>query len=673
MPFQPKNSLAMIDDSLLIGHIAALKISDRARADKMRKEALGAIRKITESDFHDIADPKRRREALIARKKDVLARREALILFGDAPALTRVIEQNKDYKHPHNLFSAELARTHILYHKRYEGYGNAIVFNIPPALTYSRSKNLPQDVVRSDAIYTAMYSILSGKKFVKKNVLSKSEQQIHTRLNKEKKKLAALLENSEQFLSYTAKVITEETLPPDLAEPHISPDLLPRRAIRDAVNPLDIDLEIKADSADDGGEETRTPRSGKPYAGAGGGYKKRTSAKRGEDEEDSEGADAGSSGGESLENEDPSTMRDRGIRIGTKFAQPLIVKPEKYRVYTGEFDEVVHAADLFDDSRTQMYYMLLAEGNIRPSGFRLPNLRTAFASRVRSDFLFRQEDGAHLDPGALHDIVTAQLPPSDIYMQSRQRADMDTAVVFLLDNSGSMRGQPINFVVRFLMVASDMLQRAGIPFEVLGFTTKRWMGGQSREKWLASKKPSGPGRLNDIRHIIYKDVHERWNVETSPMALMLREGLLKENIDGEAVEWAEQRLLTLPQSRKILIPLSDGAPVDDSTLSVNPGNYLERHLHAVIQRIEREARVEIHALGLGYDTSKFYVNNYSIVSDEDPFVAAAEIIESIASYAPGNERRLAARLRRMRAADPNGHRRPERYRHGRPQPQLAVG
>jgi len=182
----------------------------------------------------------------------------------------------------------------------------------------------------------------------------------------------------------------------------------------------------------------------------------------------------------------------------------------------------------------------------------------------------------------------------------------DTVVTLLLDNSGSMRGRPITLAAISADILARTLERCGVKVEILGFTTRAWKGGMSRDAWIKAGKPALPGRLNDLRHIIYKSADQPWRHARKNLGLMLREGLLKENIDGEALLWAHARLIARPEQRKILMVISDGAPVDDSTLSVNPGNYLEQHLRAVIGWIEQHTDIELTAIGIGHDVTRYY-------------------------------------------------------------------
>ncbi|MBM3629999.1 MAG: cobaltochelatase subunit CobT, partial [Alphaproteobacteria bacterium] len=220
-----------------------------------------------------------------------------------------------------------------------------------------------------------------------------------------------------------------------------------------------------------------------------------------------------------------------------------------------------------------------------------------------------------LDAARLSRVVTNPAYPLS-YKRERDTEFRDTVVGLLIDNSGSMRGRPITVAAMSADILARTLERCGVKVEILGFTTRAWKGGQGRERWLAAGKPSGPGRLNDLRHIVYKSADAPWRRARRSLGLMLREGLLKENIDGEALLWAHERLLPRTEKRKILMVISDGAPVDDSTLSVNPGNYLEKHLREVIEYIEMRSPVELTAIGIGHDVTRYYRRAVTIVDAE---------------------------------------------------------
>jgi cobaltochelatase CobT len=227
---------------------------------------------------------------------------------------------------------------------------------------------------------------------------------------------------------------------------------------------------------------------------------------------------------------------------------------------------------------------------------------------------FDLEEGI-LDTSRLPRIIIDPMFPLS-FKREKDTTFRDTVVTLLLDNSGSMRGRPIMVAAMCADILARTLERCGVKVEILGFTTRAWKGGQSREKWIAESKPPHPGRLNDLRHIIYKSADEPWRRARRNLGLMMREGLLKENIDGEALMWAHNRIVGRPEQRRILMVISDGAPVDDSTLSVNAGNYLERHLRRVIEEIEEKSSVELVAIGIGHDVTRYYRRAVTIVDAE---------------------------------------------------------
>ncbi|MEP5091099.1 MAG: cobaltochelatase subunit CobT, partial [Paracoccaceae bacterium] len=222
----------------------------------------------------------------------------------------------------------------------------------------------------------------------------------------------------------------------------------------------------------------------------------------------------------------------------------------------------------------------------------------------------------------------------------------DTVVTLLLDNSGSMRGRPISIAAICADVLARTLERCNVKVEILGFTTRAWKGGQAREAWLSGGRPGQPGRLNDLRHIVYKSADAPWRRTRPNLGLMMKEGLLKENIDGEALEWAHRRMAGRPESRKILMVISDGAPVDDSTLSVNPANYLEKHLRDVIAMVERRRAVELLAIGIGHDVTRYYDRAVTITDVEQ---LAGAMTEQLAALFD-NDPRARARIMGMRRA-----------------------
>ena len=288
-----------------------------------------------------------------------------------------------------------------------------------------------------------------------------------------------------------------------------------------------------------------------------------------------------------------------------------------YRAYTRDYDEIVAAEELCDAeelARLRGYLdqqLVSLQGAVTKLANRLQ--RRLMAQQNRS-WDFDQEEGL-LDPARLARVIV-QPGRALSYKVERDTKFRDTVVTLLIDNSGSMRGRPISIAAISADIMARTLERCAVKTEILGFTTRAWKGGQSREKWLADARPAKPGRLNDLRHVIYKQADAPWRRARRNLGLMMREGLLKENIDGEALLWAYNRLRARPEDRRILMVISDGAPVDDSTLSVNSGNYLERHLRQVIEWIEQKGLVELIAIGIGHDVTRYYRRAVTIMDAE---------------------------------------------------------
>jgi cobaltochelatase CobT len=278
-----------------------------------------------------------------------------------------------------------------------------------------------------------------------------------------------------------------------------------------------------------------------------------------------------------------------------------------YRVFSREFDEEVGADELSSGEELERLRAYL-DRELRALSSAVARLANRLQRRLLAQqnraWEFDLEEGT-LDAGRLTRIIIDPMHPLS-FKRELDTDFRDTVVTLLLDNSGSMRGRPIMVAACCADILARTLERCGVKVEILGFTTRAWKGGQSREQWLAAGKPPGPGRLNDLRHIIYKTADAPWRRAKRSLALMMREGLLKENIDGEALAWAHRRLLGRAEQRRILMMISDGAPVDDSTLSVNSGSYLEQHLRQVIEEIETRSPVELIAIGIGHDVTRYY-------------------------------------------------------------------
>ncbi|RKF21140.1 cobaltochelatase subunit CobT [Altericroceibacterium spongiae] len=310
--------------------------------------------------------------------------------------------------------------------------------------------------------------------------------------------------------------------------------------------------------------------------------------------------------------------------------RPWTMDPDTfdYTVFTEEFDEVVEAAELCDPEELQRLRAYLDSQLTGLQGIvtRLANrLQRRLMAQQNRAWDFDQEEGL-LDAARLARVIVS--PGSSLSYKVEQDQDFkDTVVTLLIDNSGSMRGRPISIAAISADIMARTLERCGVKVEILGFTTRAWKGGQSREKWLNSGKEPNPGRLNDLRHIIYKKADEPMRRARKNLGLMMREGLLKENIDGEALLWAHERLLARPEDRRIMMVISDGAPVDDSTLSVNSAGYLETHLRKVIDWIETKSPIQLVAIGIGHDVTRYYKRAVTIMDVEQ---LGGTIIEQLA-------------------------------------------
>jgi cobaltochelatase CobT len=396
-----------------------------------------------------------------------------------------------------------------------------------------------------------------------------------------------------------------------------------------------IDSNMSPDDADDGGDESDDDADddgdddGEDEDQAGG------------DSEVDARAEASDEDGEDGEGEmlDDDQMGDMDADPADGEEGMLPVRPNRpfgdlaaqfdYQAFTTQYDETIAATELCDEEelgrlRTYLDQQLVhLQGAVTKLANRLQ--RRLMAQQSRS-WDFDQEEGL-LDAARLSRVVVN--PQHSLsYKIERETEFRDTVVTLLIDNSGSMRGRPISIAAISADIMARTLERVGVKTEILGFTTRAWKGGQAREEWLADGRPGHPGRLNDLRHIIYKQADEPWRRARKSLGLMMREGLLKENIDGEALLWAHNRLIGRIEERKILMVISDGAPVDDSTLSVNSGSYLEKHLRQVIGWIENRSPVELVAIGIGHDVTRYYERAVTIMDAEQ---LGGTMVEQLAS------------------------------------------
>jgi len=351
----------------------------------------------------------------------------------------------------------------------------------------------------------------------------------------------------------------------------------------------------------------------------------------------SDGADEseGRPGAEDDVEEEPRTNRPQFLPPGGD--------APAYRVFATQYDEVVTVEELCGPSELTRLRAQLDQSLMRFQGMigRMANrLQRKLMAQQQRSWSFDLDEGI-LDTARLSRIVVN--PATSLSFKMEDETEFrDTVVTLLIDNSGSMRGRPIAVAAMSADILARTLERCGVKVEILGFTTRAWKGGQSREAWLRAGKPANPGRLNDLRHIVYKPADAPWRRARRSLGLMLREGLLKENIDGEAILWAHHRLAGRAEQRRILMVISDGAPVDDSTLSANPGNYLERHLREVIGWVETRSDVELTAIGIGHDVTRYYKRAVTI-SDPEQLGGAmlGQLSALFSDDEPGRSRRAA--------------------------------
>jgi cobaltochelatase CobT len=360
-----------------------------------------------------------------------------------------------------------------------------------------------------------------------------------------------------------------------------------------------------------------------------------------EDSDAGEGESSEADAEDMLDDTEMSDARDSGEARRAESPSSNLPPMVDYKAFTNRFDETIKAEELCDAAELDRLRSYLDKqlAHLQGAVGRLANrLQRRLLAQQNRGWDFDLEEGI-LDAARLSRVVTDPMHPLS-FKAERDTQFRDTIVTLLLDNSGSMRGRPITVAATCADILARTLERCGVKVEILGFTTRAWKGGQSRESWLQAGKPPNPGRLNDLRHIVYKAADAPWRRARRNLGLMMREGLLKENIDGEALAWAHARLAGRPEQRKILMMISDGAPVDDSTLSVNPGNYLERHLRYVIEDIETRSPVELIAIGIGHDVTRYYRRAVTIVDAEE---LAGAMTEKLAELFDENAAPTAAR------------------------------
>ena len=423
---------------------------------------------------------------------------------------------------------------------------------------------------------------------------------------------------------------------------------LTRTILRDLNYGEDSDLDSEADEAGEDAENSESQEGDSDEDADAQGESAEADMREAEGEESAD-ADA-ETRAEQTEEMGDATDPDDGMKPWRP-EQPFAHQDEwGYKVHTTQFDEIVEATELCDAEELARLRAFLDQQLSAMQGVvsRLANkLQRLLMAQQNRTWEFDLEEGM-LDTSRLPRIIIDPMYPLS-FKREKDMTFRDTVVTLLLDNSGSMRGRPIMVAAMCADILARTLERCAVKTEILGFTTRAWKGGQSREKWIADGKPPHPGRLNDLRHIVYKAADEPWRRARRNLGLMMREGLLKENIDGEALMWAHNRLVARPEQRKILMVISDGAPVDDSTLSVNAGNYLERHLRHVIEEIEDKSDVELNAIGIGHDVTRYYRKAVTIVDAEQLGGAMTEqLISLFAEEKEHGRRGSPTRLARVR-------------------------
>ena len=588
-------------------------------AEEFRRVTAAAMRAIAERDDITVVYGSEARlvdnQARLPLPSRDFSEHEMAALRGEADAMALRLRYHDESLHAHRVPQGENARAvfDALERVRVEAIGSrmmaGVAQNLRAALEdrceshgYTRV-NVRDDAPLSEAIGLMVRERLTGEK---------------------------LPEGGEQLVSLWRDWINDK-IDADTDFEALSRNLEDQEAYADALNKLLVELDLIDEDA-----EATEQTEGEQGENA----DEQDTEDADSEDADMEGASAEMSGAESSEMEEvdseegDETMSEQGqeeMMPGTgdedgdqsqNQRRPDGLLPDQarqplYRPYTVEFDEVVEAEELCDPEELARLRHHLDQqlANLQGIIGRLANRlqRRLLAQQSRS-WEFDLEEGL-LDAGRLSRVVINPMHPLS-YKVEKETEFRDTVVSLLIDNSGSMRGRPITVAAMSADILARTLERCGVKVEILGFTTRAWKGGQSRERWLADGKPTNPGRLNDLRHIVYKAADAPWRRARKSLGLMLREGLLKENIDGEALLWAHSRMVNRPEQRKILMVISDGAPVDDSTLSVNPGNYLERHLREVIRMIESRPEIELTAIGIGHDVTRYYSRAVTIMDAE---------------------------------------------------------
>jgi cobaltochelatase CobT len=423
--------------------------------------------------------------------------------------------------------------------------------------------------------------------------------------------LDAILDNQADFAKFARKMIKDLGYGDQLGQ-----------------DPDQIDNE-QDDTAEDGGEEEQDPDS----TGDDNTDEEETEGSAEQSQEEQQDASQAQVSMDEMADQEmgeETEMPEGEAPMEPPAPQPVSDADPDYLVYQTEHDEEIRAEDLAEPVELERLRAYLDQQlePLKGAVSRLANkLQRRLQAQQNRSWEFDLEEGT-LDAGRLARVVANPTTPLSFKVE-KDTAFRDTCVTLLLDNSGSMRGRPISIAAICADVLARTLERCNVKVEILGFTTRAWKGGQAREAWLNDGRPQQPGRLNDLRHIIYKSGDTPWRRARPNLGLMMKEGLLKENIDGEALEWAHRRMVARPEARKILMVISDGAPVDDSTLSVNPANFLEKHLRDVIEMVEKRRAVELLAIGIGHDVTRYYDRAVTITDVEQLAGAMTEQLAAL--------------------------------------------
>ncbi len=584
------------------------------RIDEFKRVTGAAMRAIADRDDITVAFAPGQHglfgsEARLPQPSHDLPAAEVAQVRGEADAIALRLRHHNAGLHAREAPMGEVARAvfDAVEQARFEAIGArsmiGVAENLSAALTeHCRQRGFSRITERDDAPLSDVVRLLAREALTgapppreAKRIVDLWRSQLSERVHGDLVRLAELIHDQGAYAKAARQLLTDLEIDPGAEHA----DAADASADNDEQDEQDDNEQGRGESGEKESTETAAEMDGQQ-------------GEAGEDESDSAAADAAAEmqaeGGDEKEGRPgrpPRYDEKRGRN------EPL------YHPFTTQFDETIDAHERCDpDELTRLRQLLDQQlSHLQAVVSKLANrLQRRLLAQQSRAWEFDLEEGL-LDSARLARVVVNPETPLS-YKREKDMEFRDTVVTLLIDNSGSMRGRPISVAAMSADILARTLERCGVKVEVLGFTTRMWKGGQSRERWIASGKPANPGRLNDLRHIIYKAADAPWRRARKSLGLMLREGILKENIDGEALLWAHGRLIGRPEQRRILMVISDGAPVDDSTLSVNPGNYLERHLREAIDWIELQSPVELIAIGIGHDVTRYYRRAVTIVDAE---------------------------------------------------------